>query len=482
MEFLIQLSLLFLFLVTFLCLLKSNILWYKKSAKLPPGPFPMPIIGNIHQLGPNPHHSLAKLSQTYSPLMHLQLGFTQAIVASSPEIAKEILQKHDKALSSRAIPHAGRALEHDKYPLTWLPAESKWRKFRQICKEQMFATHKLEASEGLRQQKLEQLHDYLYECCTKGRVVDIGEAAFTTSLNLVSMTLFSLDIACFDSSSTQEMKEIIEGLMRVLGTPNLADYFPFLQLIDPQGLQRRAKVFLCKMLVKIDKIIDQRLESRRKPSINSPRKQDFLEVLLDLNQESDSQLSRNDMKHFLAELILAGTGTTSDSVLWAMTELIRNPETLLKLKDELRMDDKHVQESDISRLKYLNAVIKETFRLHPSGPFLVPHKAVDNVEIQGYTIPKDAQILVNVWAIGRDSKIWSNPESFQPERFLDSKLDYRGQHFELITFGSGRRICVGLPLAHLMVHLLVACFVHSFDWKLENGMKPKDVDVKEMFV
>ncbi|GFP82473.1 ferruginol synthase [Phtheirospermum japonicum] len=459
MEFLTKFSLLFLFLLAFLYLLRST-RWYKKTAKLPPGPFPLPIIGNIHKLGPNPHHSLAKLSQVYGPLMHLKLGSIQAI-------------KHDKVFSGRVVPHAGQALDHHKFPLTWLPAESKWRKFRKLCKEQMFTTHKLEASQGLRQEKLKQLRDYLYECCTNGRAANIGEAAFTTSLNLVSATLFSLDFACFDSNSAQE----------VLGTPNLADYFPLLKFIDPQRLNRGAEVYFGKLLAKIDEIIDQRLESRRKS--NSPsRKHDLLEVLLDLNQESDSELCRNDMKHLLGELMVAGTDTTSDTVHWAMTELMRNPEKLSKLKDELRTvlgNDKQAQESDISRLPYLNAVIKETFRYHPAGPFLVPHKALDNVEIHGYMIPKDAQVLVNVWAIGRDSEIWSNPDSFEPERFLDSKLDYRGQNFELIIFGSGRRICPGLPLAHVMVHLMVACFVHNFDWKLENGMKPDDVDVKELF-
>ncbi|KAK6138066.1 hypothetical protein DH2020_028181 [Rehmannia glutinosa] len=374
-------------------------------------------------------------------------------------------------------------MDHDKASVAWLPTQTKWRKLRKIFKEQMFTMHKLEASEGLRHEKLKQLRDYLHERCTSKRVVNIGEVAFVTSLNLMMATLFSLDFARFDSDSAHEMKETIQKLMRILGTPNLADYFPVLKLIDPQGLKRGTKVYFGKLFAIFDEIISERLESRSISS-DSTRKNDLLEVLLDINQESDSDLSRNDIKHLILDLIVAGADTTTDSVQWAMTELIRNPEKMLKAKDELRTvigENKQVQESDIPRLPYLRAVIKETFRYHPAGPFLIPHKAEDNVEINGYMVPKNAQIFVNVWAIGRDSNIWSSPDSFEPERFLDSKINYMGQDFELINFGSGRRICPGLPLAHVMVHLMVATLIHNFEWKLEPRMKPQEIDVNEMF-
>ncbi|KAK6144455.1 hypothetical protein DH2020_021275 [Rehmannia glutinosa] len=415
--------------------------------------------------------------------MHLKLGSIHTIVVSSPEIAKQILQKHDKIFSGRAVPHAAQAMDHDKASVAWLPTQTKWRKLRKICKEQMFTMHKLEASEGLRQEKLKQLRDYLHERCTSKRVVNIGEIAFVISLNLMSATLFSLDFARFDSNSAHEMKEIFQELMKILGTPNLADYFPVLKLIDPQGLKRGTKVYFGKLFAMFDEIISERLQSRSISS-DSTRKNDLLEVLLDINQQSDSDLSLNDIKHLILDLIVAGADTTTDSVQWAMTELLRNPNKMLKAKHELRTiigENKQVEESDISRLPYLHAVIKETFRYHPAGPFLIPHKAEDNVEINGYMVPKNAQIFVNVWAIGRDSNIWSNPDSFEPERFLDSKIDYTGKDFELINFGSGRRICPGLPLAHVMVHLMVATLIHNFEWKLEPGMKPEEIDVNEMF-
>ncbi|KAL2460768.1 Cytochrome [Abeliophyllum distichum] len=166
-----------------------------------------------------------------------------------------------------------------------------------------------------------------------------------------------------------------------------------------------------------------------------------------------------------------------------MAELLQNPKKILKVRKELRDAtgiNGLIQESDILRLPYLQAVIKETFRLHPAFPFLVPHKA-NAVEINGYVVPKNAQILVNVWASGRDSITWSSPRSFLPERFLDCKTDLRGQDFELIPFGAGRRICLGLPLAHRMVHLMLATLICNFEWKVEEGLKRDEIDKGEKF-
>ncbi|XP_028064666.1 cytochrome P450 76C4-like [Camellia sinensis] len=178
------------------------------------------------------------------------------------------------------------------------------------------------------------------------------------------------------------------------------------------------------------------------------------------------------------------TDTTSGIVEWAMAELLKKPKILAKAQAELKEvigNDGIVQEADIPRLPYLQAVVKEILRLHPSAPLLLRHKAEANVEISGFMVPKNAQVLVNVWAIGRDSSIWLHPDSFVPERFLDLKVDMRGQDFELIPFGAGRRMCLGIPLAYQMVHFTLTSLLHSFDWKLGGGMESKDIDMSEKF-
>ncbi|TXG46388.1 hypothetical protein EZV62_028116 [Acer yangbiense] len=217
----------------------------------------------------------------------------------------------------------------------------------------------------------------------------------------------------------------------------------------------------------------------------SKESKDLLDSLLNLaDQENSSQLSLTSIKHLLLDLFLAGIDTASSTIEWAMAELLHNPEKLTKAQTELRQllgKGRLVQESDINKLPYLQAVMKETLRLHPPTPFLLPHKAETEVEISSYVVPKAAQILVNVWAMGRDSSVWQNPTSFMPERFLESEIDVKGRDFELIPFGAGRRICPGLPLAQRMVHLKLASLLCTFDWKLANDMKPEDMDMTEKF-
>ena len=168
-----------------------------------------------------------------------------------------------------------------------------------------------------------------------------------------------------------------------------------------------------------------------------------------------------------------------------MAELIRNPEKMKTTRSEIikymRDNNQNIQESDISQLPYLQAIIKEAIRLHPPAPFLVPHQAIRDVEVQGFIVPHNAQILCNVWAMGRDPKIWSDPEAFSPERFLDVKIDYKGQDFELIPFGAGRRICPGLNMAHKMLHIILGSLVYKFGWKLEGDMGSENINMEEKF-
>ncbi|KAL0397810.1 UNVERIFIED_CONTAM: cytochrome [Sesamum calycinum] len=447
----------------------------RKSPKLPPGPYPLPIIGNILQLGSKPHQSLAKLSRKYGPVMSLKLGSITTVVVSSPEAAKIILQKHDVAFSSRPVPSAAQCLNHDEFSMVFLPVENQWRKLRKICKEQMFSVPRLDAGQDLRREKLQKLWEYVKECSETGRAVDIGETAFTTSLNIMSEMFLSMEFAQFNSDSL--MKDVVWGVLGCIGSPNFGDYFPILKPADLQGLLRQTTIYFGKLLDTFDGIIEERLKS-------GCGKDDVLEALIELSQRGDAELSRNDIKHLLVDLLLAGTDTTSGTVEWAMTELMRQPDKLWRVRDEIISligEKGQVEESDISQLPYLQAVVKETLRLHPAAPFLLPHKAVSDIEIDGYVVPKDTQILVNIWASGRDPCIWPDADSFMPERFLDHnvQIDFRGTNFELIPFGAGRRICPGLPLAHRVVHMMLATLVHNFGWELD--IKSEEMDMNEKF-
>lgn len=183
-------------------------------------------------------------------------------------------------------------------------------------------------------------------------------------------------------------------------------------------------------------------------------------------------------------MFAAGTDTTFITLEWAMTELMLNPRARKKAQAEIRSivkERKFVSENDLPQLHYMKAVVKETFRLHPPVPVLVPRESMENITIDGYDIPEKTRFFVNVWAIGRDPESWENPTIFEPERFINSKIDYRGQDYELLPFGAGRRSCPAVIFSTATIELALAQLLHSFDWELPPGVEAKDLDLAEVF-
>lgn len=467
------------------CLFEALSFIRKKSkttlSNLPPGPPPLPVVGNLLSLGSQPHRSLARLSHTYGPIIKLQLGHVTTIVVSSPPIAREILQTHDAIFSDRTIPDSVTALRQNELGLPWIPVSPLWRNLRKICNLHIFSHKKLEANQHIRQEKVQELLSYINRSLSKGDAVDIGEVAFKAVVNLLSKTMLSEDLAN-PSGSAKDFKDLVWRIMVEAGKPNIADYFPALKKIDLQGSRRRMTVYFTKIFELFDSLIEKRL--RERAAVGSIRKNDVLDTLLDAREDKSEEVDIFLIKHFLLDLFVAGTDTTSSTVEWALSELIHSPEKLSRAQAELDRvigKGKPIEESEIARLPYLQAVIKETFRLHPPVPLYLPRKSGSEIGIAGFTIPKDAQVFVNVWAIGRDPSIWKDPEVFMPERFLGSEIDVKGQDFELAPFGAGRRICPGLPLALRMLHWMLGSLINSFNWELEGKVKPEDLSMEEKF-
>jgi len=183
--------------------------------------------------------------------------------------------------------------------------------------------------------------------------------------------------------------------------------------------------------------------------------------------------------------MLAGSMDTSATVIeWALSELMKHPRVMKKVQKELEDVvglERMVEESDLDSLEYLDMVLKETFRLHPIAPLLLPHLAMEDCTVNGLHIPQNSRVIINVWAIGRDPSVWSDAEKFFPERFVGSNIDVRGRDFQLIPFGSGRRGCPGMQLGLTAVRLVVAQLVHCFDWELPDNMLPTELDMTEEF-
>nr|AKI33901.1 cytochrome P450 76AD1-like protein [Acleisanthes lanceolata] len=451
-------------------------------SRLPPGPKSLPIIGNLHQLGERPHRSLAELARTYGPLMYLKFGTINTIVVSSSKVAKEMFQKHDLSLANRKVPAAVRANGHDMYSIAWLPICPKWRTLRKISAVHSLSNQRLDASQSFRQAKVADLLEYVKGCSVTGEVVDIGKAAFTTSLNLLSNTFFSFDLASHRSSDSGQFKDLVWKIMEEIGKPNLADCFPMLRFFSSISVNQQLMGYGNKLNEVFADIINERLKNGVSNCADNDA--DVLDTLLRL-MKNDSELCLDDIKHLLMDFFTAGTDTTSSTLEWAMTELLHDPEKMIKAQAELKQvlgnDNLMVLESDIPSLPYLQAIVKETLRMHPPTVFLLPRQADADVELYGYLVPKNAQIFVNLWAISRDPNAWENPDVFIPERFLGRDIDMKGQDFGLIPFGSGRRICPGLTLAYRMLNLMLGTLIHAFHWELANGLSPKDLDMMDKF-
>ncbi|KAJ3705894.1 hypothetical protein LUZ61_009599 [Rhynchospora tenuis] len=481
MEFILLVTCAFILFLFFFFLNLTYQKFFPNYGKHPPGPTPLPVIGNLLHFCKQPdraHRAMADLAKIYGPVMSLKLGMTNLVIISSPDMAREALQKNDQATSARWVPDNPHALNHHEVSIAWLSSSSPlWKNLRTIVTTHLFSTRCLDMTRTIRQEKTRELMDYFHK--NAGQSIKIGLPLFGAVLNLTSHLLFSEDVVDLGSDSTQDFKELVASALEETAKPNISDFYPFLRALDLQGRRRIAKVYLERFYKYFDAIITRRLTAVKQMKENNG---DFLDSLLKLH--SGSKLDLRTIKGLLTDLFVAGSESGSITIEWAMAELLRNPSVLLKACAELKekIGNKQVEETDIPKLPYLQAIIKEVMRLHPPGPLMLPHKVTEaGVEIGGFTLPKDARVMINIWAIGRDSMAWSEPDSFMPERFLLREVDFRGQDFEFIPFGSGRRLCPGLPLAVKTVPLILASMLHEFEWRLPGGMRHSDVDLKDRF-
>ncbi|RXH79884.1 hypothetical protein DVH24_041031 [Malus domestica] len=263
--------------------------------RLPPGPKPFPFIGNLLELGNKPHLSLTNLSQRYGPIFTLHLGQVTTVVVSSSTVAKEVLRTHDQFFCNRTIPNAVQARDHAKYGMPWLPVSAAWRNLRKICNSQLFANKVLDANQANRHIKVQELISEVNESVVKGNAVDIGKAAFKTTLNLMSRTVFSVDLADPKSETAREFKELVWSIMEEIGKPNLADYFPVLKKIDPMGIRRRLANHFQKMIDLFHRMITQRFESRK--SRDYVITNDILDTLINISEEKSEDMDMDETEH-----------------------------------------------------------------------------------------------------------------------------------------------------------------------------------------
>ncbi|QCD79806.1 Cytochrome P450 [Vigna unguiculata] len=441
-----------------IALLLSLLFWlariYKqkiKAEKLPPGPWKLPLIGNLHQLavaGTLPHHTLQNLSNKYGPLMHLQLGQ----ISARPEL-----------LAPKILAYGSADIAFSPYGDYWrhmrktAPYGDYWRHMRKICTLELLSAKRVQSFSFIREDEVNKLIESIQACACTGSPVNVSKSVSSSVSTIVTRAAFGKK-----SEHQERLLCLLKEGVELAG-----------------GLE--------KMHEEVDKILDNIISEHRSKHQKGEAEENLVDVLLRIQQSAtlDTPVTMDNIKAIIwGDIFGAGSDTSGVVLEWSMSELLRNPRVMKKAQSEIRealKGKKRVSESEVQEVSYLKWVIKETLRLHPSAPLLLPRECREACMIGGYEIAVKTKVIVNAWAIGRDPKHWYDAEKFIPERFDGTDFDFKGNNFEYIPFGGGRRMCPGILLGLANIQLPLAALLYHFDWEIPNGIKPEKLDMAESF-
>ncbi|KAH6783901.1 hypothetical protein C2S52_008860 [Perilla frutescens var. hirtella] len=442
---------------------------------LPPGPTIWQLWRKRSTFANNPHVALKELAEIHGPLLSFRVGGQLVVVASSPAIAHEIHKTNNLSFSGRFMPwvyhnvpgtmNASLAMSRD--------CDASWKFLRGVTQNCMFSSKAIKSAAPIRKTKV---MDLMLQIAAMGRAavaVNVEHVVFATFTNIITTLLISADL--FDHN----LMGFVDQIIHKATVPGFTDVFPILKGVDFWSGRKSLEIYRDIKLVWGDIITQRRATINNIDGDHLHSNQDFLDVLIGYSFHDD-QISM-----ILMELLLAATDSTSITAVWLLAELIKNEEILDKVRKEIAknaVEGGMLKESLVSECSYFEACIKETLRLHIPGPLAIPHRAIKSCRVNNCMIPKDSIVVVNAWAIHLDPNVWEDPNTFKPERFLGSKIDFKGAHFfEFIPFGAGNRMCPGWNVGVKGVQLVVAALVHHFDWSLPHGQNPSDLDMTDKF-
>ncbi|KAL1822420.1 hypothetical protein ACET3Z_009198 [Daucus carota] len=475
---------------TFLLIISAIILAIFKTrttSSLLPSPPRIPIIGHLHLLAPIPHQALHRLSSRYGPLVHIFLGSNPCLVVSSPEMAKLFLKTHEAYWSDRPQTEATDYLTYGSQDFSFAPYGPYWMFVKKLCMSELLGGKTLDLLLPVRRCEIESLVKVMLEKSRNGKAVDIGDELMRLTNNIISRMIMR-GRSSENEDEAARVKSLIKEVAEITGKFNVSDYIWFCKNLDLQGIKKRLVDIRKRFDKMMERIIEEHIDARLKRGENGNGgevKKHLLDILLDISEDEslEIKLSRENIKAFILDLYVAGTDTSAVTIEWALAELINHPDIMEKAVQEIDNvvgKNRLLEESDIVNLPCLQAIVKETLRLHPAGPLTVRETSED-CTIASYQIPAKTRVFINIWAIGRDTNHWENALEFKPERFLmssedinhgKSQVDFRGQHFHLLPFGSGRRGCPGSSLAMQVVQTTLGVLIQCFEWKVgagENG-------------
>ncbi|KAH6755793.1 hypothetical protein C2S53_009638 [Perilla frutescens var. hirtella] len=454
-----------------------------------------PFTGHLHVIGGGssttlPHINLATLADKHGPIFRIRLGVNRAVVVSSWELAKELFTTHDVAISSRPMVRSTKYLSYDLAVFGFTPYGSYWQQLRKVVASELLAARKIELQRNVRVSETMQSINELYRVYEEkndgsGKVLlDMKRWLGDLSLNVILRLVVGKRFHCrVDAEQTRRCREVMRDFFHLAGLFLPADAFPFLGWLDFGGYEKKMK----QTGEELDKILGGWLAEHREMEYSGEdcTTQNFMGVMQSVVDGANLQ-GKYDVDTIIKAtcqvLISGGTDTTAVMLIWAISLILNNRHVLKKTQEELDEQvgrERRVNESDINNLVYLQAVVQETLRLYPAGPLGGIREFSKDCFVGGYHVPKGTWLLVNLWKLHRDPQVWpDDPLEFKPERFLSRQkdVDVKGQDFELIPFGAGRRICPGANFGLHMLHLVLASLLQAFDLSTINNEK---VDMTE---
>ncbi|KAK7307590.1 hypothetical protein VNO77_40791 [Canavalia gladiata] len=441
-----------------------------------------PIIGHLHLFGAHQftHKTLGMMADKHGPIFTIKLGSYKVLVLSSWEMAKECFTVHDKAFSTRPCVAASKLMGYNYAMFGFTPYGPYWREIRKLTTIELLSNQRLELLKNTRRSELEAAITELYKSWSRERrtkegiLVDMkqwfGDLTHNIALRMVGGKPYYGAGDDHAEGEAKRYKRAMRDCVCLFGVFVFSDAIPFLGWLDINGYEKAMK----RTASELDTLVEGWLEEHKKKralSKNGKDEQDFMDVMLNVLQGAEISGYDSDtiIKATCLNLILAGSDTTMITLTWALSLLLNHQTELKKVQEELDTHigkDRKVEESDIKKLVYLQAIVKETLRLYPPSPIITFRAAMNECTFScGYHIPVGTHLMVNAWKIHRDARVWCDPHVFKPERFLTSHkdVDVRGQNYEFVPFSSGRRACPGASLALRVVLLTLARMLHSFN-------------------
>ncbi|KAK4352605.1 hypothetical protein RND71_028123 [Anisodus tanguticus] len=412
---------------------------------------------------------------------YLHLGEISIIVISSPEMAKEVMKTQVLLFATRPKLMSASIIFYDCTDIGFSPYGDYWRNMRKVCVLELLSAKMVKSFNSIRQEEISILISSI-QSSTPDSLINLSDKIFWLTNSITCRSVSGKIV-----HDRNKLIMLVKDVYSLIGGFDLTDLFPSQKwLHNISGMKSKLSKAHSKVDDILEKIINDHQDNRAKGKKcnGESESEDLVDVLLRVMESGEFgyPITNQNIKAVILDMFVAGTETASSTIIWAFLEMIKNPSVMAKAQLEVRerlKRKKTFDDTDLEELNYLELVIKETLRLHPPAPLLVPRECREETRIEGYTIPVKTTVMVNAWAIGRDSKYWHNSESFIPERFENSTIDFRGNHFEFIPFGAGRRICPGMLFGLTNIAHILSQLLYHFDWKVPHGVNPNDLDTIE---